>query len=116
MGGQRLPPRYPHEMWNVHARVEDELPRTNNHLEEWHNRFNAFIGERHANIWKFIKGLKEDSNLHEYTRVQVLMGARPPIPRVAYRRINERLANLVLNFDQNDMINYLRGISYNLAF
>ena len=25
--GRRLSPRYPHEMWNVHARVEDNLPK-----------------------------------------------------------------------------------------
>ena len=34
---RRLNPRYPNMFWNVNARVQHHLPRTNNHLEEWHN-------------------------------------------------------------------------------
>ena len=34
---RRLNPRYPNTFWNVNTRVQHHLPRTNNHLEEWHN-------------------------------------------------------------------------------
>ena len=114
--GRRLRPRFAHDMWNVHGRVENDLPRTNNHLEGWHNRFNAFLSTRHADIWKFIQALKQDSALHDHTRAQVLIGANPPRQRLAYRRINERLQTLVENYNNNDKLNFLRGIAYNLAF
>ena len=35
--GGRLVPRFPHTMWNMSLRVQNELPRTNNDLEGWHN-------------------------------------------------------------------------------
>ena len=35
--GRRLAPRFPHTMWNMSLRVQNELPRTNNDLEGWHN-------------------------------------------------------------------------------
>ena len=34
---RRLPPRLPHTMWNVNNCVLDDLLRTNNDLEDWHN-------------------------------------------------------------------------------
>ena len=37
--GRRLTPRIPHAMWNMSLKVQNELPRTNNDLEVWHNRF-----------------------------------------------------------------------------
>ena len=114
--GRRLRARFPHAMWNVHGRVENDLPRTNNHLEGWHNRFNAFISVRHADIWKFIQALKGDCALQNHTRTQAMIGADPPRQRLVYRQVNERLQNLVENYNVNDKINYLRGIAYNLAF
>ena len=38
---QRLAPRFSHAMWNMSLRVQNELPRTNNDLEGWHNRFTS---------------------------------------------------------------------------
>ena len=37
--GRRLEPRFPHAMWNMNARVLNNIARTNNDLEGWHNRF-----------------------------------------------------------------------------
>lgn len=45
--GRRLPPRFPHEMWNSNVRVQENLPRTNNDLEGWHNRFSGFFSGKH---------------------------------------------------------------------
>ena len=39
------------EMWNV---LEFDGPRTNNHLEGWHNRLNSFSGRRHPNIYQLM--------------------------------------------------------------
>ena len=52
--------RFPYEMWGVHDRVQNDLPRTNNDVEGWHNRLNQHVGCHHATIWKLIGVLKED--------------------------------------------------------
>ena len=48
--GRRLASRYPHAMWNMSLRVQKELPRTNNDLEGWHNRFAGSFQRKHAHI------------------------------------------------------------------
>ena len=37
----RRPPRFPLELWNVNDRVEEEIPRTNNHVEGYHRHLQA---------------------------------------------------------------------------
>ena len=56
---RRLAQRVPHEVWNMNTRVRDNLPRSNN--DGWHNRFADSFRHHHANIWKFIDGLKGDA-------------------------------------------------------
>jgi len=50
-------PRFPVSMRNVHERVADDLPRTNNYLDRWHNHMQANIGSSRVNIWKFLEVL-----------------------------------------------------------
>ena len=45
-----LLPLFPHELWNMHNRVLNELPRTNNSLEGWHTRFSTMLRETHPSI------------------------------------------------------------------
>ena len=58
--GRRLPPIFPHELWNMHNRALNELPRPNNNLEGWHNRFSTMFRQTHPSIWEFIDTLKLD--------------------------------------------------------
>ena len=37
----RRPPRFPLELWNVNDPVEEEIPRTNNHVEGYHRHLQA---------------------------------------------------------------------------
>ena len=37
----RRGPRHEHAMWHVNTCVQDNIPRTNNHLEGWHTRYNV---------------------------------------------------------------------------
>jgi hypothetical protein len=46
------------EHWNVH----DRPIRTNNNIEG-HNRLNKLVGRSHANIYKLLKCLIEDSSM-----------------------------------------------------
>ena len=48
-----------HTFWNVNTRVQGHLPRTNNHLEGWHNRFAQIVEQFHPHIWKFTDTLKK---------------------------------------------------------
>jgi len=38
VGANYDPPMYPLHFWNVHERVQHNIPRTNNAVEAWHRR------------------------------------------------------------------------------
>ena len=113
--GRRLAPRFPHSMWNMSLRVQNELPKTNNDLEGWHNRFSGSFYQRHAHIWKFIEKLQSDSTLNHHSIAQIITRAAVPPQRRVYHAINECIQLLVNNHGNNNIIDFLRGISHKLA-
>ena len=110
--GRGLALRFPHAM---SLRFQNELPRTNNDLEGYHNRFAGSFQQRHAHIWKFIEGLHNDSTLNHHAMAQIMAGAAVQPQRRVYHAINERIQLLINNYANNNITDFLRGISYNLA-
>ena len=53
IGNQRRAPMFNIEFWNVHNRVINDDPRTNNKLEGHHNLLNSTLGFSHPTIWIF---------------------------------------------------------------
>ena len=71
--GHFRPARFPMSMWNMHDRVLDNLPRTNNSVEGWHHAFAASCGGHHLNFWRFLNVIKNEEDLSRVT----LIHARP---------------------------------------
>ena len=84
--GIRRPPIFEHELWSVYDRVVNNLPRTTNAVEGWHNAFARSVGQSHANIWTFIDMLKKERVHVHLTITQHLAGLPPPKPRRKYQR------------------------------
>ena len=113
--GRRNPPLFAHEMWNMNGHVAGNLPRTNNYLEGWHNRFRGMVNHAHPNIWKFLEMVRREATHNEMVMAQILGGANPPPQKRAYRDVTIRIQNLVQNYQLANVLQFLRGISYNLA-
>ena len=106
--GRRGDPRFPHNLWNIHPRVVLELSRTNDMLEGRHKTFNAFIS-KFGNLFRFYDTIQ---------RVRVarfLAGNAPGDQKRVYPDVNVRLINLVNNYPNRPIIEFLSGISYNLS-
>ncbi len=86
MAEWRLPP----QDWNYH---DYDGPRTNNHLEGWHNRLNRIVGKAHPNVYKLIEVFQREEAAVSVTISQLEAGGRaPPRKRKAVemdRRITE---------------------------
>ena len=82
-------------LWNMHYRVLNELPRTNNNLEGWYTRFSTMFRQTHPSNWEFINTLKLDASHNQMLIAQVLAGAAPPPQKRVYRDVNARIATLV---------------------
>ena len=60
---RRVEPVFPFQLWNVHARTKNGMPRTNNHIEGFHNVLKASVTNVHPNIWSLITALKNEEAL-----------------------------------------------------
>ena len=74
------PPRYAHELWNMHVRADDELPKTNNHVGGWHRRMKEAVTACHPPIWGLIEVLQQDYALNA-VNIEQIDGGHTPEPR-----------------------------------
>ena len=113
--GRRRDPLFPHVLWNIHRRVIDDLPRTTNMLEGWHKQFATSVSCAHPTIWKFVKVLRKDAGV-QLVRIAHFVAGRPPTQQKrVYRDLNERVKTIVNDYGNRNIIEFLRGIQYNLT-
>ena len=113
---RRNDPIFSPDLWNINSRVTRGLPRTTNSVEGWHNKFNRSLGVTHPSIWKFIEVLQNDSAANHLSIAQQTAGQAVPPQKRKYRVIDQQIADIVGDYGNRNIINFLRGISYNLAF
>ena len=53
-------------------------PRTNNHLEGWHNRLKQVIGKPHPNIFECVEIFHREQMATELLLMQLSTGAKEP--------------------------------------
>ena len=116
---RRASPRFPPEMWNVHAATLENDQRTNNVCEGWNNGFAHLVDQKHPSIWKLIEHLQaEEKRVH----VLMLKQERGIVTKKRVRQetheLQKRLHNLCTDFTEGrrDVASFLRGVSYNIRF
>ena len=50
-GGGRRNRAFPIDVWSIHDRITEGLPRTNNSVEGWHHAFQRTVGINHPTIY-----------------------------------------------------------------
>ena len=112
----RRPPRFAVNIWNMYSRVQEDLPKTNNAVEGWHRSFASLVGCAHPSIWTFIRCIRKEHALQEVYVTQVLSGH----PRVEQKKIYKdtalRIKNIVEDVENRPILDFLKGIAYNLSF
>ena len=73
------------------------------------------IHHAHPDISKFTENFKEDNSLNQIKIVHDLIGMENQPQRTKYNEVENRLQNLVGRYQEMDIIDFLRGISYDLA-
>ncbi|XP_055306982.1 uncharacterized protein LOC129571240 [Sitodiplosis mosellana] len=114
-GGKKAP-LFEIKLWNVYETVLSGFPRTNNHIEGWHNKVNRMWGA-HPNIFTFIDQLKKEQDMTEMAIAQVEGGKEPGARRTKYENEDQKLIKLVKKFDQDihdgSFMPYLLSIAHN---
>ena len=109
-----IQPPFAHDMWSVHNRVEEGLPRTNNHIEGWHRRMQSNVGSHHPSIWHFLDVLRREQSLNEVIITQIRAGQPAPPQRGKYKAVSERLVTVVGDYANRSVHDFLRGIAHNI--
>lgn len=106
--------RFPIESWNAFSRLEQNVPRTNNAAEGWHFAFQNSISSSHPNMWVFIEALRSEESLQR-ARYHGLIGGEVPRRGKKYITMERRIDRIVSSRQERTIIEYLRGIAYNIT-
>ncbi|XP_043494097.1 uncharacterized protein LOC122519000 [Polistes fuscatus] len=99
-------------LWNCHDVVLQDLMRTNNSLEGWHNSFNGKVRVNHASLSKYISVLKCEQSITECLLVQ--MNTRMTVAakkKRIYVDVDLRLKNIVTDYDLAKKLQFLHDIA-----
>lgn len=70
-------------------------PRTNNHLEGWHNSLRKAIGAAHPNVYTFIAAIKKQQQVFSLKLLQLQTNGVVSVQKSTYARVEQKLARAV---------------------
>ncbi|KAF0711263.1 THAP-type domain-containing protein, partial [Aphis craccivora] len=89
--------------------------KTNNIAEASHWRLQAQLCMNHPTIWQFIIELKKVKAKRDIYYEFLVSGHEPPPTKKKYVEASNRILNLVQNFGNRNIIEYLRGLVHNFV-
>lgn len=111
--GRRKNPKFPLSLWNCHEATKNDLPRTNNAVEGWHNGFSSLLGADQPSLWKFIKGLQKQQGLNEIKIERYIAGNAPELGRKKYRDTAAKIKTIVEGYKGRKSADFLQGNAHN---
>ncbi|XP_050065363.1 uncharacterized protein LOC126554326 [Aphis gossypii] len=90
------------------GRIEENIPRTNNSVEGWHNSFSSTLNVIHPCIWKCIEAFKKEESLNKIHVEQLIAGYSIGVKR-KYKDFAERLKNVCDDYNNRITEDYLEA-------
>ena len=84
-------PLFDIDLWNVHDRVENNLPRTNNYIEGWDDACDQRVGVTHRTIRRLVTKNRKDQANNELLLEQISAGISVGPSKKIYQTLNLRL-------------------------
>ena len=106
-------PMFPIALWNVRSRLENNLPKSNNSVEGFHNALRSSITSTHPNIWKLMFALKQELELSEMKTIQRLRGDFKS-KKNKYQIMDMKIKNQLSQFNKENDDHY-QDLLMNLA-
>ncbi|XP_025407409.1 uncharacterized protein LOC112681362 [Sipha flava] len=94
---RRKPALFPVSLWNCHAYLKENILRTNNSVEGWHNIFSSTLNVIHPNIWKCIEVFKNEETLNKIQIEQCLLG-NSTVVKKKYKDFAARLKTVCYSY------------------
>ncbi|CAF1433378.1 unnamed protein product [Rotaria sp. Silwood1] len=113
-GAGRKKPKFNYELWNVYERVINNLPRSNNSVEGWHNGFANRVSNAHPSTAKLADKIRREQSKFEIDIERINQGHELKMKKTIYRKLNERMVRVVNIYDKNQLDQYLKNVSANV--
>ena len=78
--------------------------------------FEMQISAQHPNIWKFIEALQREQSIRTLQIEQYVSGQQSTPALKKYMDCAERLFRVVANYDRNNVLEFLRGVTHNINY
>ena len=102
---RRLPP-FPVRFWSMYTRVLNQTARTNISVEGWHNAFQSGLSP-HSSFPKLMKHFQREQAIQDVNFAKWESG-NIHLQSKSTKERNERLLNLVLDYDNRETRNFRR--------
>uniref|UniRef100_A0A914E394 Uncharacterized protein n=1 Tax=Acrobeloides nanus TaxID=290746 RepID=A0A914E394_9BILA len=113
-GRRYIKPLFDIKLWNCFGRTLDDVPRTNNHIEAFHNAFNSMIQQNHPDPYKLTSYFLKEQSLTDMKIAQLNAGAKEEIySKKGYKFINDRLKNLLADYHKMQPMEFLKNVTNN---
>ncbi|CAB4385256.1 unnamed protein product [Rhizophagus irregularis] len=112
----RNPPQFPPELWSVYELIENGYPRTQNVVEEWHQRWGSLIGRAHVGVYSIIDEMRKEQHQTELQVESIIRGEERPHQRKHYVDRENHLLNIYNNRNDYSLLDFLREIAHNISF
>ncbi|XP_060806094.1 uncharacterized protein LOC132902984 [Amyelois transitella] len=114
-GTSTSPPQFPPAIWSTHQLTQEDIPRTQNHAEAWHNRFAHFVGKHHPQFYYLARKITQEIT-HQITEIEKRqLGIAPPKKKKKYSDKLKRIDIIISQKnDYTSKIDFLKAIASNL--
>nr|CAD2172874.1 unnamed protein product [Meloidogyne enterolobii] len=118
VGRELMPPRYPPTIWNNKDITIEQLPKSSNSVESWHNTFSGIFNRHSSNPYNLVRALLDKQARVDTIAVRISSGAVVQMfSRPEYRRDNQNLLNVLRGVGgPRDPIEFLTACSNFINF
>ena len=110
----RKDPMFALTQWNVRERTMEDMPRTSNNVEGWHNGFTGMI-KKHPHLLALIDAIKTEQTNMEHNHVRLSTGLVHKRKK-KWVEIEERIVALVTDYKKDNLEEWLRRLSLMIQY
>ena len=102
-------------MWSQFERVKNDLPRTTNSLEGWHNALKGVVNKAHPSISALVVKLRLEESTVSNKVERIAAGHPAQRKKKKYQAVDERIKRVVDAYNNDNILPFLRNIAHNIA-
>ncbi|CAF1124067.1 unnamed protein product, partial [Brachionus calyciflorus] len=100
--------------WNLTTRINDCIPRTNNHVEAWHNAFTSIL-KSHPLVYELVDWFRKEDKLTKEKLVLIKTGVKYT-RKTEYIKLDERIKEILSGYDRDNFDKFLDSLTLILDY